>query len=120
MIAPVFFYLLVGLLGLVNGQISAYVTPAERSALFKKANDVVSSPKCLKGAFYAVQTLKSAGNAISCNCNELQSLLSVVTSAYDLYYAKSVEESCMCTFNFGTDPNAMIKKELQVFMSTFV
>lgn len=114
-LAPALVGLFALLFGLAHAQLSSYLTPADRSAIREKAISRLSAPKCLKGTYYATQALKSSGASVeSCNCKDLQGLLSDSGSALDLYYAKSVAGDCNCELKYPQDAVDIARRDLQV------
>lgn len=109
---------LIGLCGLVDAQLTRHFTAGDLTTLQTKAAGVLSSPKFLQGASYAVKALKSSGSSVSsCNCNALQELLSASDAAYDSYYAQQIDEECKCGLQFKADVAELARKDMQVMFS---
>lgn len=99
----------------VNAQLSTFLSAGDIRGIQHKAQEILAQPKCLQGAYYALNFLKSSGsNDILCNCNALNELLSSTNAAYDVYYAKNMD-ACNCGFSITSELETVVHKEFQVF-----
>lgn len=99
----------------VQSQLSSYFTNQDVNNIKSQALSIVEQSKSLKDIYYAVNHLKLTGvTDISCNCGAIKDSLSTInTSGYDIYYGISINNICKCD-KVSTDFKPIANKSIQV------
>ena len=101
-------------LNICDGQITSHLDQSEIAAFRSTAENTLLHPKSLQDAYFATRLLKTLDvSAISCDCEDLLSLLSKQSEHFQIFYGTAAYTSCVCG-DFA--PSEMVKKAVEAGM----